>query len=278
MSPRLSVAVAAAATATLVSGGASAEDSLRGLAAPCSFDGGTRTLAIHAEESALSTTVVRRGEQIVVSDPFGFRSRCAGPTPTVTNTDLIDVRLSSFITTFTVDLRGGALAPGASAEVDGAPEIEIRARLGVEPMVEVYTGHGRDRVTLGRVPDSDGALNLNAGDDADADLVFTSANEQIQAYLGSGADRFTAGSPPGFARPYRSIYFVDGEDGKDRLVGGPGRDGFSGERDADRLVGRGGEDQLIADRGGADRVSCGAGRDYARVDRRDRVSGCERAD
>jgi Ca2+-binding RTX toxin-like protein len=272
------LALAALAAAVLGVAGASADPSLRGLTAPCAFDPATGTLSIAAEEDALSTVIVRDGEEILVTDPFGFDQPCAGPTPTITNTDLIDVRLSSFITIFTVDLRAGAFAPGASPEEDGSPEIEIRAKLGVEPILELLGADGGDRIALGRVPDSDGALNLNAGDDSDADLVFRGNNEQLQAYLGSGNDRFTAGSSRGFARPYRTIYFVDGDTGRDRLLGGPGRDGFSGDRDPDRLAGRAGRDSLIADRGGADRVACGSGRDYARVDRRDRVSGCERAD
>ncbi|HYU62106.1 MAG TPA: CocE/NonD family hydrolase [Solirubrobacterales bacterium] len=61
---------------------------------------------------------------------------------------------------------------------------------------------------------------------------------------------------------------LSGEDGDDRLDGGDGRDSLDGGPGADRLAARDGE---------RDRVRCGPGRgDRAKVDRRDRVRGCER--
>jgi Ca2+-binding RTX toxin-like protein len=61
---------------------------------------------------------------------------------------------------------------------------------------------------------------------------------------------------------------LSGGVGKDRLVGGPGRN---------RLLGGRGNDRLRAANGSFDKVNCGRGRhDVARVDRIDRVRGCER--
>lgn len=60
---------------------------------------------------------------------------------------------------------------------------------------------------------------------------------------------------------------VEGGSGPDRLTGGPG---------ADRLVGGSGADRIEARDGVRDAVSCGPGRDVARVDRGDRTTGCER--
>ena len=85
-----------------------------------------------------------------------------------------------------------------------------------------------------------------------------------------------------------------GGDGDDRLSGGPrsdtlkggsGNDALRGGSGADKLVGGSGEDRLLGGSGSdslhardrsRDVVDCGAARDVARVDRRDRVLRCER--
>jgi Ca2+-binding RTX toxin-like protein len=76
-----------------------------------------------------------------------------------------------------------------------------------------------------------------------------------------------------------------GSSGKDRLLGGPGYDRLTGGTGADRLVGAAGVNRYDAGAGNdvvnaanqrAELVSCGSGRDRARVDRSDRVRNCER--
>ena len=94
-----------------------------------------------------------------------------------------------------------------------------------------------------------------------------------------------------------------GTPGRDRLAGTPGPDNIVGLGDDDRLLGRAGNDRIVGgagndrirpgggrdsvragtgrDRvdsrgGGRDVVRCGPGKDRAKVDRRDRVRGCER--
>jgi Right handed beta helix region/RTX calcium-binding nonapeptide repeat (4 copies) len=94
-----------------------------------------------------------------------------------------------------------------------------------------------------------------------------------------------------------------GTQGRDRLAGTPGPDSIVGLGDDDRLIGRAGNDRIVGgagndrirpgggrdvvragsgrDRvdsrgGGRDVVRCGPGKDRAKVDRRDRVRGCER--
>ena len=60
---------------------------------------------------------------------------------------------------------------------------------------------------------------------------------------------------------------IDGREGNDRLTGGPGKD---------QILGGPGDDRINAKDGAADVVTCGAGKDRAVVDRKDRVSGCEK--
>ncbi len=67
-----------------------------------------------------------------------------------------------------------------------------------------------------------------------------------------------------------------GGNGDDRLSGGRGDDRLKGGPGRNRLLGGPGKDRLIAANGGFDRVNCGKGRDFARVDGVDRVRGCER--
>jgi hypothetical protein len=87
---------------------------------------------------------------------------------------------------------------------------------------------------------------------------------------------------------------VRGRDGHDCLVGGTGNDTLRGENGDDRLTGGRGADTLTggagvnaydagsgndvvdAVNGRVELVDCGPGQDRARVDLRDRVSGCER--
>lgn len=66
-----------------------------------------------------------------------------------------------------------------------------------------------------------------------------------------------------------------GDAGRDRLSGGPGDDLLVGGTGIDVLLGEAGNDRLEARDGVRDVVNCGAGRDVAIVDRRDRALSCE---
>lgn len=86
---------------------------------------------------------------------------------------------------------------------------------------------------------------------------------------------------------------IEGRAGHDCLLGGSGNDVLRGEAGADRLTGGRGNDTLVGGPGanaydagpGADRIEarngtrelvrCGSGRDRARIDANDRISGCE---
>jgi dienelactone hydrolase len=69
---------------------------------------------------------------------------------------------------------------------------------------------------------------------------------------------------------------LKGRGGRDCLAGGKGGDRLDGGAGGDRLSGGSGRDRIDARDGGRDTVRCGRGRDRAKVDRRDRVRGCER--
>ncbi|MEO8687201.1 MAG: hypothetical protein ABI611_03150 [Solirubrobacteraceae bacterium] len=85
---------------------------------------------------------------------------------------------------------------------------------------------------------------------------------------GAGDDRLSGGA---------GRDTLSGGAGDDRLSGGAGDDTLTGGGGRNRYAGGAGNDKLSAVNGKRDRVDCGAGRrDRARVDRRDRVKGCEK--
>lgn len=66
-----------------------------------------------------------------------------------------------------------------------------------------------------------------------------------------------------------------GRKGSDRLTGGDGDDKLVGGKGVNRYDAGSGDDNVQAANGRREFVSCGEGHDRARVDRRDRVAGCE---
>jgi uncharacterized delta-60 repeat protein len=85
---------------------------------------------------------------------------------------------------------------------------------------------------------------------------------------GAGSDRLDGGA---------GRDTLSGGAGGDRLSGGAGNDKLAGGAGRNRYVGGAGNDTLNAVNGKRERVDCGAGRrDRARVDRSDRVKGCEK--
>ncbi len=106
------------------------------------------------------------------------------------------------------------------------------------------------------------------------DLRGTSLGDLIAGLGGNDVIRGNAGAD-----------CLIGGDGNDRLIGGNGSDRLTGGSGDDTLVGGSGinrydagsgDDTVSAANGRRELVSCGAGRDRARVDRRDRVAGCEK--
>ena len=94
-----------------------------------------------------------------------------------------------------------------------------------------------------------------AGTD-DRDSLWGGAGKDL-LFGGAGADRLHGGPDA------------------DRLIGGEGNDRLTGGRGGDRFSAGSGNDRVNAVDGRRERVRCGLGTDSARIDRRDRVRGCE---
>ena len=182
--------------------------------------------------------------------------------------DAISYEAATGPVSITVDDGPNDGASGEGDEVSGAeiitggPGDDVIAAstvAGVSPISGSATvirgGGGADRITGGPGPDAiDG--DPSDGTAAGADVIDGAGGDDlIRGY--SGGDRLVGG---------RDADTVDGGAGGDRISGGAG---------PDQLAGAGGGDTLLAAGGGRDGVSCGGGKDDARVDRRDKVSGCE---
>ncbi|MDX6662098.1 MAG: hypothetical protein QOG09_200 [Solirubrobacterales bacterium] len=242
--------------------------------------------------------VVRSGTAIKVFDAEDVLIPCSGGAPTVDNTDTI--RFAGDGATEgslgVLDLAGGPLAPGPTAESDGSSEIETQVHLdGVFSFLLIKGSAGPDYLTLGRTATVPGA-NLNPAQDGasgDSDVELTGVGVAVES--GKGNDRVTLNGGSGFDAPLaKNLAFLVGGRGADRLTGGSGDEFLDGGSGRDRLAGLGGQDYLLGGSGndslkgghgrdilniygeGRDHGACGGGRDMAFADRHDHVSGCER--
>jgi hypothetical protein len=245
-------------------------------AVSCHYSPPNRLLEVTATDAF--TRVVRVADAIEIDDGHGL-VKCTGPTPTVLDSDRIQITHTGR-SADTVDLGGGPLAPGATPEPQGIPEIELEY---VGPtFLHVRGTSAPDRLSFGP-----GGVNLNADDDTDVtgqfstlllegmggeDVISPEADYAAAAARrvllgGGGRDTLTA-TPDGA--------FLHGGNGRDRLIGGARADNLTGGRGRDLIRGGKGRDLVRAIDDFRDRVSCGPGFDRAKVDGIDRVRGCER--
>jgi Ca2+-binding RTX toxin-like protein len=245
-------------------------------AVSCSYSSTDRLLAVTANDAF--TKLVRSQDAIAIDD--GHQAiACAGGSPTVLDTDRIQITHTGR-SAATVDLAGGPFAPGATAEPQGSPEIEIEY-LG-RTFLHIRGTPGTDRLSFAA-----GGVDLNCDDDADVtggfstilleglggdDLLspapgYTTAAARRVLLGGGGRDTLIATPDGGF---------LHGGNGRDRLIGGARADNLTGGRGSDLIKGGRGRDLIRAIDGIRDRVNCGPGLDRAKVDGIDRVMGCER--
>lgn len=189
-----------------------------------------RTLAVKVRGGRRATIARRRdGEIRVDGQPCGA---------TVLDTDRIRVEGAAGNEKVTLDLGGGALAPGFSGRRSGPSAIGVSVSLGAgrRDALTINLGGGADSLELhGR------AAALRRGG------VFTTGVESVRVHGGAGPDRLL------------------GDDRSDVLLGGAGRD---------LLRGRGGADVLKGD-GGRDRFAGGPGRDRCDNTPHEPASSCE---
>lgn len=254
----------------------------------CSYSAQRKVLTVKVNN--IEGEIRRDGNQLVVSEPGKAQKFCDGGTPTVHNTDTIHVVFEDFAKV-RLWLRNGPLEPGATAERDGASEIEV-AGSGQSGEIEVVGLRGTDRWAWGPGREEPG-LNLNPGRDGDRDVDVTITGQEsfITAAARGGDDRIdactcAAGAPSGPALPADAAGVVSGDDGDDvlhapgvapgELDGGPGDDRIFGGPRSDSIFGGAGDDVIDVRAGMRDEVDCAGGRDRVRADHSDVLRRCER--
>ncbi len=208
-------------------------------ASTCSSSGGVVSIAL-SDEGASARVVVGTGAD-AGRILFGLGSVAPEPcgVATVGNTDMVVVTGGAGSQSIRVSLAGGPMAPGATTEPAGEPEIEFTVDLG-DGDDEVLVGGAAegDRIVAG----SDG-INLNAAEEPD-DVDVTVENVETLALEGnaggdtlSGAGGDGSGDVVAWAR-----LFLRGGDGADTLTGGSANDVLNGGPGADALDGGAGID------------------------------------
>lgn len=151
-------------------------------------------------------------------------------------------------------------APEAAGHVASARSAALPVLPALPEPDDVKLGTNRRDRLVGRT-----APDLQAGRGGDDTLIGRGGSDVLGG--GPGADRIFGG--PG-------ADLINGGAGRDRLHGGPGDDAVVGGPGADRIFGGPGSDAINTRDRSRDMVDCGAGRDTARVDRRDVVRRCEK--
>lgn len=285
----------------------------------CAYTGppaNVMTVTISASSEAI---IRRRGDEIRtgVHEPStgrikGAGTPCTGGVPTVLNTDTLDVRFrGGGYPLLDVQLAAGPLAPGATPEAVGAPEIELQ--ISGQGLAAQITGTRGDDEFHWNTEGAGPGLNLNplVANDVDADVVVSGGRDaaflyasgddgddrilgepsergrgQASALGGGGADVLMAypGSEGGLLSGGfgadviiggRFADDINGDEGNDRIEAGAGADTIRGGSGKDLILAGAGRDVIRSRDSARDTVRCGSGRDRVVGDRRDRLIGCE---
>jgi Ca2+-binding RTX toxin-like protein len=199
----------------------------------------------------------------VVGSEIWFGEAACGAA-TTTNTDSIGVTGSAgTVERLTIDQSGGAFAPGATAEADASPEIEIAVTLGdVTDQVAVVGAPGDETISAG-------AKGIALNVDADVDISLSTLPSVIELRGGGGRNTLNAsgGYGAGAAFAGRVLLYagdlgdtLNGGGLNDELYGGAGNDTLNGSGGNDLMSGGGANDTLAGGQGDDD-MTGGAGAD-----------------
>lgn len=280
------LAGAAAALAAVLPASASADISCTytegGAAGPAG-----NGLAISATTPELDVVAVQRsGDEIVVSnDAMGLQVPCAGTTPTVTNIDTINFT-GAQATSFVIDERNGAFAPGATLDPFAGSEIEWNFDW-QQGFLVVNSVPGTDAIGLGLAA-SAARANLNRAFEDPWDAEVSLGDLQSAFLRGDNGDEFLSAAGnfapfTEFSAPLDRGVSLDGGGGKDLLHGGAAPDLIDGGGGKDEIVGGLGRDDVIAGGGSdtidvydreRDHVNCGRGKDKVIFDGKDKLIRC----
>jgi Ca2+-binding RTX toxin-like protein len=227
------------------------------------------TVNITAGGNTQASLDVSGGAIRVHDGALGAADLCPPATPTVTNTDTINVNdTSGGDSVLLVSLQGGTFAPGeniAPPTPDATgPEIEINytAGAGID-RVEVEGSDNADTFDLAQAAPGGFNANLNPAADGatpDCDDVAATGVENVIARGRGGDDDINASGCGGLPALDPDTLSLEGNNQEDMLRGGPGGDSIKGGTQADNLSGGAGDDSLDGERDN-DKLDGGAAAD-----------------
>ena len=189
--------------------------------------------------------------------------------PTTENTDSIVIQGGAGDDVISIDLTGGALAPGASSEETGTAEIEIEVDGGEGTDSVVITGETTDDALKG----SGTGVNLTGDDDNDVTLAGVE-DIAFSGGLGNDTITLTGWTQEDIDAIGITKISVSGDEGNDVLRnaaitgvtinGGEGDDYIRGKTAKEKLFGEGGDDTIIGG-GGQDTLKAGDGNDVVKA-------------
>jgi Ca2+-binding RTX toxin-like protein len=216
----------------------------------CTYAAGTVNVTLSQHGQAI---FVRRqsGSQNIEFFTFGpVTITCSGGTPTVDNTDTINITDTTTGGSTVTDLMlvNGPFAPGATGEPGGSDEIEFNVSVG-DGFSDQLILHGSDlaadHLTFGQA-----GINLNANEPAprDADVTYSGVDSTDQI-TGAGPDVVDGSGGDGTGAVFDIKMQVQSGDGNDTVVGGTVADsirpeGFATSNSNDTLDGGPGFDRV----------------------------------
>jgi myo-inositol-hexaphosphate 3-phosphohydrolase len=190
----------------------------------CTRSGTTLTVVLGDGAAA---SIGRSGSSIAVNGIGLADPTCGGAT--VSNVDTIDVAGAGGDEAVTIDLAGGALAPGATGESSGTSEIELTLALAA----------GADRLTVLGSASADklrlGSMGVGLNGDSDGD-VTTSGMESFRVAAAAGNDTVTAAGGNGTGTALAAPVSMEGGAGTDTLTGGLAADALIGGDGTDTVL------------------------------------------
>ena len=229
-----------------------------GAVTSCAFVGSTVTVSMTAvnDTGSLAVGTGANAGRIMLG-----AAACGAAT--TSNTDLIVVTGNTAAESITLDLSGGAFAPGLTVEGSGTSEIEFTVDLGsgVQDRITITGGPGNEAIVLGTL-----GIDLNA--DADVDVTPTGVELGTVSGSGgadtvSGAGDATTGAASALQLTLNGDSGVDnltGGDGDDTIAGGTGNNTLAGGAGDDAITG-GGDDDTLTGGPGSDTLTAGLGND-----------------